>query len=104
MFTSIPAPRTSEAIEAIKVDPIRGIVVTRFRVNGYEYKYSNVDRLSIINLLLNDNMSLGFWVYNNLSKVATRELSYLRGNTVATGQLCYNFVGASYNSKAALPC
>ena len=100
----IPNPRTSEAIEAIKVDPIRGIVVTRFRVNGYEYKYSNVDRLSIINLLLNDNMSLGFWVYNNLSKVATRELSYLRGNTVATGQLCYNFVGASYSSKAALPC
>tara|TARA_X000001388_G_scaffold48067_1_gene34430 strand:+ start:88 stop:399 length:312 start_codon:yes stop_codon:yes gene_type:complete len=100
----IPNPRTSEAVEAIKVDPIRGIVVVRFRVNGYEYKYSNVDRLSIINLLLNDNMSLGFWVYNNLSKVATRELSYLRGNTVATGQLCYNFVGASYNSKAALPC
>ena len=100
----IPNPRTSEAIEAIKVDPIKGTVVTRFRVNGYEYKYSNVDRLSIINLLLNDNMSLGFWVYNNLSKVATRELSYLRGNTVATGQLCYNFVGASYSSKAALPC
>ena len=100
----IPNPRTSEAIEAIKVDPIRGIVVTRFRVNGYEYKYSNVDRLSIINLLLNDNMSLGFWVYNNLSKVATRELSYLRGNTVATGKLCYDFVGASYSSTAALPC
>ena len=100
----IPNPRTSEAVEAIKVDPIRGIVVVRFRVNGYEYKYSNVDRLSIINLLLNDNMSLGFWVYNNLSKVATRELSYLRGNTVATGQLCYNLVGASYDSKAALPC
>ena len=100
----IPNPRTSEAVEAIKVDPIRGIVVVRFRVNGYEYKYSNVDRLSIINLLLNDNMSLGFWVYNNLSKVATRELSYLRGNTVATGKLCYDFVGASYSSTAALPC
>ena len=100
----IPNPRTSEAIEAIKVDPIRGIVVTRFRVNGYEYKYSNVDRLSIINLLLNDNMSLGFWVYNNLSKVATRELSYLRGNTVATGQLCYNFVGATVDTNKALPC
>ena len=100
----IPNPRTSEAIEAIKVDPVKGTVVVRFRVNGYEYKYSNVDRLSIINLLLNDNMSLGFWVYNNLSKVATRELSYLRGNTVATGQLCYNFVGATYDSKAALPC
>ena len=100
----IPNPRTSEAIEAIKVDPIRGIVVTRFRVNGYEYKYSNVDRLAIINLLLNDNMSLGFWVYNNLSKVAVRNLGYLRGNTIATGKLCYQMVGASYDSKAALPC
>jgi len=98
----IPNPRTSEAIEAIKVDPIRGIVVARFRKNGYEYKYSNVDRLSILNLLLNDNMSLGFWVYHNLSKVATRELSYLKGNTVATGQLCYNFLGATLDSKQAL--
>ena len=100
----IPNPRTSEAIEAIKVDPIKGVVVTRFRKNGYEYKYSNGSRLSIINLLMNPNMSLGFWVYNNLSKVATRELSYLRGNTVATGQLCYNFLGATYDSKKALPC
>ena len=100
----IPNPRTSEAIEAIKVDPIKGVVVTRFRVNGYEYKYSNVSRLSIINLLMNPNMSLGFWVYNNLSKVATRELSYLQGNTVATGTLCYEYLGASYSSSAALPC
>ena len=100
----IPNPRTSEAIEAIKVDPIAGTVVTRFRVNGYEYKYSNVSRLSIINLLMNPNMSLGFWVYNNLSKVAIPQLSHLRGNTIATGKLCYQFLGASYSSKAALPC
>ena len=100
----IPNPRTSEAIEAIKVDPVQGTVVTRFRANGYEFKYSNVDRLSIINLLMQPNMSLGFWVYNNLSKVAVRELGYLRGNTVATGKLCYQFVGASYSSTAALPC
>jgi len=100
----IPNPRTSEAVEAIKVDPIRGIVVVRFRVNGYEYKYSNVDRLSIINLLLNDNMSLGFWVYNNLSKVAVENLGYLRGNTIATGKLCYQMVGATCDSNKALPC
>ena len=100
----IPNPRTSEAIEAIKVDPITGVVITRFRKNGYEYKYSNVSRLKIVNLLLQPNMSLGFWVYNNLSKVAVRELSYLRGNTVATGVLCYDFVGSSYYSNAALPC
>ena len=100
----IPNPRTSEAIEAIKVDPIKGTVVTRFRVNGYEYKYSNVSRLSIINLLMQPNMSLGFWVYNNLSKVAVQELGYLRGNTVATGKLCYQLVGSSYSANAALPC
>ena len=100
----IPNPRTSEAVEAIKVDPVKGIVVARVRSNGCEYKYSNVNRLSIINLLMNPNMSLGFWVYNNLSKVAVRELSYLRGNTVATGTLCYDMVGCSLLSSDALPC
>ena len=100
----IPNPRTSEAIEAIKVDPIKGTVVTRFRKNGYEYKYSNVSRLSILNLLLNDCMSFGFWVYHNLVKVAVEDLGYLRGNTIATGKLCYKLVGTSYDSKAALPC
>ena len=99
----IPNPRTSEAIEAIKVDPVLGTVITRFRVNGYEYKYSNVSRLAIINLLMQPNMSLGFWVYNNLSKVAIRDLGYLRGNTVATGKLCYQHIGTSYFNHA-LPC
>ena len=94
----IPNQRTSEAIEAIKVDPVQGTVITRFRVNGYEYKYSNVNRLAIINLLMQPNMSLGFWVYNNLSKVAVQDLGYLRGNTVATGKLCYKHIGTSYLS------
>ena len=92
----IPNQRTSEAIEAIKVDPVQGTVITRFRVNGYEYKYSNVSRLAIINLLMQPNMSLGFWVYNNLSKVAVRDLGYLRGNTVATGKLCYKPVSYTH--------
>ena len=100
----IPNPRTSEAIEAIKVDPVKGTVVTRFRVNGYEYKYSNVSRLKIINLLMQPNMSLGFWVYNNLSKVGIQQLSRTRGNTIATGKLCYQFLGATYSTTAALPC
>ena len=91
----IPNPRTSEAIEAIKVDPIKGTVVTRFRVNGYEYKYSNVSRSKIINLMVNPNMSFGFWV-QDLVENAVRELSYLRGNTVATGQLCYTNTGIGY--------
>ena len=99
-----PTPRTSTAVEAIQVDPLRGTVVLRFLENGYEYKYSNVSRLKIINLLMQPNMSLGFWVYNNLSKVGIQQLSYTRGNTLATGKLCYQFLGAIYSATAALPC
>ena len=101
MFTSIPNPRTSDAVEAINVNPFTKVVNVRF-TNGYEYKYSNVSRAKIINLMLNDNMSLGFWI-QDLSKNAVRALSYLRGNTVATGKLCYQFIGANCDSKAALP-
>ena len=96
-----PTPRTSTAVEAIQVNPFAGTVTLRY-TNGYEYKYSNVSRAKIINLLINDNMSLGFWI-QDLSKNAVRALSYLRGNTVATGKLCYQFIGATCDSKAALP-
>ena len=101
MFTSIPNPRTSDAVEAINVNPFTKVVNVRF-TNGYEYMYSNVSRAKIVNLMLNDNMSLGFWI-QDLSKNAVRALSYLRGNTVATGKLCYQFIGATNDSKAALP-
>jgi len=96
-----PTPRTSTAVEAIQVNPFKGSVTLRY-TNGYEYKYSNVSRAKIVNLLLNDNMSLGFWI-QDLSKNAVRALSYLRGNTVATGKLCYQFIGCTNDSKAVLP-
>ena len=102
MFTAIPSARTSTAVEAINANPFTKVVNLRF-TNGYEYKYSNVDRLAIINLILNDNMSFGFWVYNNLVTKAIRELSYLRGNTVATGKLCYDQTGATLDEFAPLP-
>ena len=97
-FTSIPTPRTSDAIEAINVNPFTKVVNLRF-TNGYEYKYSNVSRAKIINLMLNPNMSFGFWV-QDLAKQAIRELSYLRGNTVATGKLCYSMTGVGYATDA----
>ena len=75
-----PTPRTSTCVEAITVNPVAGTAKVRFAKNGYEYKYSNVSRAKIVNLLVNDNMSLGFWV-QDLSKNAVRALSYLRGNT-----------------------
>ena len=101
MFTSIPNPRTSEAVEAINVNPFTRVVNVRF-TNGYEYKDSNVSRAKIVNLMLNPNMSFGFWI-QSLSRDAVRALSYLRGNTVATGKLCYEFIGATNDATAPLP-
>ena len=65
-FQIQPTDRTSTAVEKILVNPVQGTVTLRFKSNGYEYKYSNVSRAKILNLLINDNMSLGFWVNNNL--------------------------------------
>ena len=101
MFTTIPTPRTSDAVEAINVNPFTRVVNVRY-TNGYEYKYSNVSRAKIVNLMLNPNMSYGFWV-QELKEQAVRALSYLRGNTVATGKLCYQFIGATCDTKRALP-
>ena len=94
MFTSIPSARTSDAIEAINVNPFTKVVNLRF-TNGFEYKYSNVSRAKIVNLMINPNMSFGLWV-QSLVKDAVRELSYLRGNTAATGKLCYSMTGVGY--------
>ena len=94
MFTSIPADRTSTAVEAINVNPFTKVVNLRF-TNGFEYKYSNVSRAKIVNLMINPNMSFGLWV-QSLVKDAVRELSYLRGNTAATGKLCYSMTGVGY--------
>ena len=101
MFTSIPNPRTSEAVEAINVNPFTRVVNVRF-TNGYEYKYSNVSRAKIVNLMLNPNMSFGFWI-QSLSRDAVRALSYLRGNTVATGKLCYELTGCTNDATAPRP-
>ena len=98
MFTSIPNPRTSDAVEAINVNPFTRVVNVRF-TNGYEYKYSNVSRAKIVNLMLNPNMSFGFWI-QSLSRDAVRALSYLRGNTVSTGKLCYEQTGIGWRTDA----
>ena len=56
--------RTSDAIANLQVSPILGVVLVEFD-NGYSYEYTNVSRRAIANLLLNPNMSLGFWVNQN---------------------------------------
>ena len=63
MFITV-APRTSDAIAQLLVSPVLGVVLVEF-ANGYAYEYTNVSRRAIYNLMLNPNMSLGFWVNQN---------------------------------------
>lgn len=57
-------PRTSDAVDFMQVSPVLGVVLVEF-ANGYSYEYTNVSRRAICNLLMNPNMSLGFWVNQN---------------------------------------
>jgi hypothetical protein len=57
--------RSSSCSPALYVDAINGSAVVQFN-NGSIYRYSNVSRRAIINLMMNDNMSTGFWINQNL--------------------------------------
>ncbi|AGG91340.1 hypothetical protein SWQG_00046 [Synechococcus phage S-RIP2] len=63
MFITVTR-RTSDAVAQLLVSPVLGVVLVEF-TNGYSYEYTNVSRRAIMNLLLNPNMSLGFWVNQN---------------------------------------
>jgi len=63
MFFNIQ-PRTSDAVAFMQVSPILGVVLVEF-ASGHAYEYTNVSRRAIANLLMNRNMSLGFWVNQN---------------------------------------
>ena len=63
MFFNV-APRTSDAVAVLQVSPVLGVVLVEF-ASGHAYEYTNVSRRAIANLLLNPNMSLGFWVNQN---------------------------------------
>ena len=63
MFFNIQ-PRTSDAVAVLQVSPVLGVVLVEF-ANGYAYEYTGVSRRAIANLMLNPNMSLGFWVNQN---------------------------------------
>ena len=66
MFITVPQ-RNSSAVSNIEVDALAGEVIVTFK-NGLEYLYENVSKRSIINLLFNPDVSLGFWVNNNLTQ------------------------------------
>ena len=56
--------RTSNAIRSITCSLLSGFVVVTYK-NGSIYAYKNVSKRAIMNLNLNRNMSLGFWVNEN---------------------------------------
>ena len=64
--------RTSDAIHCLTANAMRGTVRVMFN-NGSVYDYTNVSRRAIANLMLNPNMSLGFWVNANCK---TKRVSY----------------------------
>jgi len=64
MLITVPN-RTSTAIDSLQVDALNSQAYVTFK-NGNSYAYGNVSKRAIINVLFNPDVSLGFWVNNNL--------------------------------------
>ena len=57
--------RTSACVRRMYIDLLTGEVSVTYK-DGSIYDYSSVSRRAILNLMLNKNMSLGFWLNKNL--------------------------------------
>ena len=66
MFLNV-TNRTSSAIDSLQVDALNKQAIVTF-INGNTYVYDNVSTRAIVNLIFNPDVSLGFWVNNNLVK------------------------------------
>ena len=66
MFLNV-TKRTSSAVEDLQVDALNKQAIVTF-TNGNTYAYGNVSTRAIVNLIFNPDVSLGFWVNNNLVK------------------------------------
>ena len=76
MYITVPY-RSSSDIKDLKVDALNSKALCTF-TNGRCYEYDNVSKRAIINVLFNPDVSLGFWVNNNLVK---SERAYEIGHT-----------------------
>ena len=65
MFNQFVSPRSSSCVEDIAVDLLNAKCDVLYK-NGENYRYENVSRRALLNLLLNKNLSLGFWINENL--------------------------------------
>ena len=77
--------RTSTCCDVIAVNPLTKVAVVRYN-NGREYTYKNVSRLSIIKLMADKSVSLGFFA-NQLKKDSKDQ----RKKTYSIGQTGLNF-------------
>lgn len=69
IFTS-----SSNCCDVLFTNLLKGSATVYFK-NGSVFEYTNVSRRAIANLMINPNMSLGFWINSNLiNKVRTNEL------------------------------
>ena len=66
MFLNV-TNRTSSAIDSLQVDALNKQAIVSFK-DGNTYAYGNVSTRAIVNLIFNPDVSLGFWVNNNLVK------------------------------------
>ena len=72
MLVKVPF-RSSSAIKSLEVDALNSTAVCEFK-NGRVYQYENVSKRAIINVLFNPDVSLGFWVNNNLVNTERTQL------------------------------
>ena len=70
MFTTT---RFNSDCADVHVDALRGSATVIFKNSNKVYRYFNVSRRAILNLIAQPNMSLGFWVNANLIKPARVE-------------------------------
>ena len=66
MLITVPY-RSSSAVSSLQVDGLKQQAYVTFK-NGNSYAYGNVSRRAILNVLFNPDVSLGFWVNNNLTQ------------------------------------
>ena len=76
MFLTV-TERTSTAIAKLQVDGVKSQAIVTFK-NGNTYAYGNVSKRAIANVLFNPDVSLGFWVNNNL--VQSERATILNGD------------------------
>ena len=65
MFTTT---RFNSDCADVYVDALRGSATVMFKSSNKVYRYFNVSRRAILNFIMQPNISVGFWINENLIK------------------------------------